>query len=52
MVQKLLEKVDDKDLIEDSSWILLDSAKLAEGLEPKDKSTFAKRVAKLLTRAI
>jgi molecular chaperone HtpG len=34
------------------SWILLDSSKLAEGIEPKDKSAFASRVAEVATQAL
>jgi molecular chaperone HtpG len=51
MIKKLKELKDEK-LFEESVWVLLDSAKLAEGLEPKDKSTFAKRVADILNRAL
>ena len=51
MIQKL-DKLDDKSLFEDMSWILLDSAKLSEGIEPKDKGAFAQRVASLATRVI
>jgi len=49
---KKLDKLEDKSLFEDLSWILLDSAKLSEGLEPKDKGAFAQRVASLATKAI
>ena len=49
---KKLDKLEDKSLFEDMSWILLDSAKLSEGLEPKDKGAFAHRVATLATKAI
>jgi len=49
---KKLDKLDDKALFDDLSWILLDSAKLSEGLEPKDKGAFASRVASLATKAI
>ncbi len=51
MVKKLKD-LEDEELLKDSTLILLDSAKLAEGLEPKDKSEFAKRVANLLTKAL
>ena len=51
MIQKL-DSLEDKALFDDLSWILLDSAKLSEGLEPKDKATFASRVASLATKAI
>ncbi len=51
MIQKL-DKLENSDMFDDMAWILLDSAKLAEGLEPKDKSAFASRVAKVATEAI
>ena len=51
MIQKL-DKLDNADLFNDMAWILLDSAKLSEGLEPKDKSAFAVRVAKVATEAL
>jgi len=49
---KKLDKVEDESLFNDLSWILLDSAKLSEGLEPKDKGAFAHRVASLATKAL
>jgi molecular chaperone HtpG len=49
---KKLDKLEDKALFDDMSWILLDAAKLSEGLEPKDKGAFAQRVASLATRAL
>lgn len=49
---KKLDSLDDTSLFEDLSWILLDSAKLSEGLEPKDKGAFAQRVAALATKAL
>ena len=49
---KKLDKLEDKSLFDDLSWILLDSAKLSEGLEPKDKGAFAQRVANLATKAL
>jgi len=48
---KKLDGLEDKTLFEDLSWILLDSAKLSEGLEPKDKGAFAQRIATLATKA-
>ncbi|HEY9129903.1 MAG TPA: molecular chaperone HtpG, partial [Sulfurovum sp.] len=48
---KKLDGLEDKALFEDLSWILLDSAKLSEGLEPKDKGAFAQRIANLATKA-
>jgi len=49
---KKLDSLEDKALFDDLSWILLDSAKLSEGLEPKDKGAFASRVAALATKAL
>ena len=49
---KKLDSLEDKSLFDDLSWILLDSAKLSEGLEPKDKGAFAQRVASLATKAL
>ena len=49
---KKLDGLEDKSLFDDLSWILLDSAKLSEGLEPKDKGAFAQRVATLATKAL
>jgi molecular chaperone HtpG len=51
MIQKL-DKLENADMFADMAWILLDSAKLSEGLEPKDKSAFALRVAKVATEAL
>ncbi|RUM67598.1 MAG: molecular chaperone HtpG [Sulfurovum sp.] len=51
MIQKL-DKLENQDTFADMAWILLDSAKLSEGLEPKDKSAFASRVAKVATLAL
>ena len=49
---KKLDALSDESLFADIAWILLDSAKLSEGLEPKDKGAFAQRVANLATKAI
>ncbi len=49
---KKLDALEDKALFNDLSWILLDSAKLSEGIEPKDKGAFANRVASLATKAL
>ena len=49
---KKLDALEDTSLFDDISWILLDSAKLSEGLEPKDKGAFASRVASLATKAL
>ncbi len=49
---KKLDALEETSLFSDLSWILLDSAKLSEGLEPKDKAAFAHRVANLATKAL
>ena len=49
---KKLDKLEDTALFNDMSWILLDAAKLSEGLEPKDKGAFAQRIASLATKAL
>ena len=49
---KKLDAISDESLFADVSWILLDAAKLSEGLEPKDKGAFATRVANLATKAL
>ncbi len=51
----ILEKLkgsSDIPLIQESAWLLLDSAKLAEGIEPKDKVGFAKRVTDILSKVV
>lgn len=49
---KKLDAVEDKTLFEDISWVLLDSAKLSEGIDPKDKGAFASRIANIATKAL
>ncbi len=49
---KKLEKVEDDTTFADMAWLLLDTAKLSEGLDPKDKTAFAQRIAKFATQAI
>ncbi len=49
---KKLDGLEDTALFDDISWILLDAAKLSEGLEPKDKGAFSARVASLATKAL
>ncbi len=39
-------------LIEDVSWILLDLAKISEGVDVSDKVAFAKRLTKITSLAI
>ncbi len=49
---KKLEVLGDDALFDDMAWILLDSAKLAEGLEPKDRVLFVSRVTKVAGKAL
>ncbi|SHO81697.1 Chaperone protein HtpG [hydrothermal vent metagenome] len=49
---KKLTNLEDSESFEDMAWILLDNAKLSEGIEPKDKIAFANRISKIATRAI
>jgi len=51
MIQKL-DKLENKTTFSDMAWILLDSAKLAEGLEPKDKAEFSARISRVATAAL
>jgi molecular chaperone HtpG len=49
---KKLDGLCDESLFADIAWILLDSAKLSEGLEPKDKGEFVARITSLATKAL
>ena len=49
---KKMDKLENEATFALMSWILLDSAKLSEGIEPKDKSAFASRVAEVATQAL
>lgn len=49
---KKLGTLEDTALFDDISWILLDSARLSEGIEIKDKAAFSTRVASLATKVI
>ena len=49
---KKLDAISDESLFADIAWILLDSAKLSEGIDPKDKAAFSTRVASLATKAL
>jgi len=51
MVKKL-DALKDDTLFNDVAWILLDSAKISEGIQPKDKAAFASRIATLATKAL
>jgi len=49
---KKLDGLSDEALFADIAWILLDSAKLSEGLEPKDKGEFVSRITSLASKAL
>lgn len=49
---KKLDSVDDDSMFEDITWVLLDSAKISEGIDPKDKAAFTARVTRLATKAL
>ena len=49
---KKLENLDDPALFENISWILLDTARLSEGIDSKDKGAFASRIASLAAKAL
>lgn len=49
---KKLDSLQDKEMFEDMAWILLDNAKISEGIEIDDKADFAKRVARVAAKAL
>ncbi len=51
IVKKLNGNPDDE-LVETVSWLLLDQAKMAEGMEVKDPIAFTKRLNKILSKAL
>lgn len=51
MISKL-SSMDDEKLFEESAWVLYESARMAEGMEPIDKSAFARRISDLLSRSL
>ena len=51
-MSRKLDNLEDKSLFADLSWLVIDSAKLSEGIEPKDKGAFASRVASLATKVL
>ncbi|MGJ0341018.1 molecular chaperone HtpG [Aliarcobacter cryaerophilus] len=51
IVKKLQASTNDE-LIEDVSWILLDLAKISEGVDVSDKVAFAKRLSKITSLAM
>jgi len=51
IVKSLNENKDDK-IIEDIAWLLLDQAKMAEGMEIKDTVAFTKRLNSVMSKAL
>ena len=51
-IVKKLDALNDDALFNDIAWILLDSAKISEGIQPKDKAAFASRITTLATKAL
>jgi molecular chaperone HtpG len=51
-IVKSLNNSKDDDMIETISWLLLDQAKMAEGIEVKDMVSFTKRLNKIMEKAI
>ncbi len=49
---KKLSNLEDKTMFNDMAWVLLDSAKIAEGLEVDEKSLFSQRVARIASKAL
>ncbi|QKF72917.1 chaperone protein HtpG [Aliarcobacter faecis] len=51
-IVKKLQASKDEDLIEDVSWILLDLAKISDGVDVSDRVSFTKRLTKITSLAI
>jgi molecular chaperone HtpG len=51
-IVKSLNGCAEEDMIETISWLLLDQAKMAEGMELKDTVAFTKRLNKVMTHAL
>ncbi len=49
---KALNTTSDVELVKEAAWLLLDSARLAEGLEPVSKIDLSKRVTSLLSKLV
>ncbi len=47
-----MNSLNDESTFSDVAWILLDSAKISEGIDVSDKIAFAQRVARVATKAI
>ena len=51
-IVKKLQASSNDELIEDVSWILLDLAKISEGLDVSDAVAFTKRLTKITAKAL
>ncbi|MDD5548099.1 MAG: molecular chaperone HtpG [Sulfurovaceae bacterium] len=51
-IVKKLDNLDDKEMFEDMAWILLDNAKISEGVDIEDKALYAQRVARVASKAL
>jgi molecular chaperone HtpG len=51
-IVKSLNGCTDEDMIDTISWLLLDQAKMAEGIEIKDPVAFTKRLNKIMSKAL
>ncbi len=49
---KKLKNIKDEKILEESAWVLLDSARIAEGLEPIKRDKFSKIVTSLLSKTL
>ncbi len=47
-----LKDLNDEKLVEDVSWVLLDQAKLSEGMEITDTVAFAQRLSRITAKAL
>jgi molecular chaperone HtpG len=52
IIVKSLNKCSDETMIEDISWLLLDQAKMAEGINIKDPVAFTKRLNTIMSKAL
>jgi molecular chaperone HtpG len=51
-IVKKLNSCSDESLLEDVSWVLLDQAKLSEGMEITDAVAFAQRLNRITSKAL
>jgi len=51
-IVKKLNSCSDESLLEDVSWVLLDQAKLSEGMEITDAVAFAQRLNRITAKAL